>query len=489
MSLKKKVAHSALWQLLGGGWLSVVRLAASFVLARTLSPEDYGVFGVAILMRVFIERLGSVGGLSNGLIAQKNTRDIDICTCFWSMTLVRIILFVFTILIAPVGGWFFNDARVVDVVRVISFTFLFSIFGGISATLLSKRLRFKELNIVHGAFALLESTLSVVLALNTDLGYWVLVIGAILNAFLTQMTFFLIARWWPKFKFDFESFRYLYRYAINGLGFNIADYLKQNLDYLLVGRLLGTTSLGLYEFAYRIPHMVQDHISKPVGDVVLPALSKVQDDNKQLAQGYIQSIKYVCFISFPILFGLVAVADVAVPLLWGEQWVPVITPLRLLCVCAALRLFLQPLSALYICKDRPDIPFKISVIELIWTIVIVGYFASGFGLFGVALGMTLSVVPSYYFLSHAFKMINSKVYYLAIEIWSSFFCSSVCMLAAFSVSQSLQAAQYQLYFVLPISVATGALVYISAFYVFFKSEYVSFVSQLLKITNKWKVKK
>lgn len=484
MSLNEKAINSALWQVLGGGWLSLLRLGASFILARALTPADYGVFGVAILIRFFIERLGSVGGFSNGLIALKKVRDIDISTCFWSMALVRIFLFFVTFLIAPAGGWFFNDLRVVNVVRVISVTFLFSILGGVATTLLSKQLQFKVLNIVSGVCGLLEISLTVFLALNTDLGYWVLVIGTLFNSFLTQTTFFIIIKWRPKFKFSGESFTYLYRYAINGLGYNITDYLKQNLDYLLVGRFLGTASLGLYEFAYRLPHMILDQISKPVADVVLPVLSKVNGDNEKISQGYIQTIKYVCFLSFPLLFGLIAVADVAVPLLWGEQWVSMITPLRILCISAALKLLSQPLSALYICKDRPDIPFKISFFELIWTALIVSVLSHSYGVIGVSVGMVLSVCPVYYFLNHAFKMLDSKLYYLILETWPSFFCSSLCCITAYSISQMLKNYDFLYFYILLISVLMGAIVYFASFYLFYKGELIVVFDRLLKIIYK-----
>ena len=488
MSLKIKAAHSALWQLLGGGWLSIVRLVASFFLARALTPEDYGIFGVAILMRMFIERLGSVGGISNGLIAKKNTNDADVHTCFWFMALVRVSLFVITLLVAPIGGWFFNDERVVTVVRVISLTFLFSILGGVPATLLGKDLKFKELNIIRCSYAVLETSLSVFLALNTSLGYWVLVIGAVLNSFFSQLTCLVVARWMPRFVFSRDSFKFLYRYAVNGLGFSFTDYLKQNLDYILVGRLLGTASLGLYEFAYRIPHMVQDQISKPVGDVVFPALSKVKDSNDRLVSGYIRSVKYVCFLSFPLLFGLVSVADVAIPLMWGDQWLSMINPLRILCVCAALRLLVQSLSALYLCKDRPDIPFKISLFELVWTVLSVGILAYHYSIIGVAFGMMLSVLPSYYFLWHAFKMLSSSTSRLAAQIFPSFLCSIICMAFSFTVSQYLQQLGYPLFLVLISSVTSGAAAYILSFFTLFKRECIDYIDEFKSVIgNKGKI--
>lgn len=479
MTLLQQAGRGALWQVAGGGWMTIVRLSASVFLARALTPADYGVFGMAILMRELIESLGSVGGLSSGLIARKDANDEDICTCFWLMVALRIFFFLVAFSCAPIGGYFFGDPRITAVVRVISLTILFSIFGGISQTLLTKELRFKELNIARGIIVLLESSLAVIIALNTDWGYWVLVISGLFNAFFTQITIFLLARWWPKFKFNRESYRYLFRYGINGLGSNITCYLRQNLDYLLVGRILGTASLGIYEFAYRIPHLVLDRIASPVGTVLYPTLSQVQNDNRQLVRGYVKTVKYVCLVTFPLLFGLAAIADSAVPILWGEQWLSAITPLRILCLCAALRMIPQSLGAIFNSKNRPDLQFKISLFGLIWTTIAVGILGNLFGLIGVATGMILSVGVEYIALYIAFKLVNGKLIILFDALLPIFICSVACGLGAFTASYLFKSVSMCSIVVLFISVATGGGIYIMSIYLYYPSLFLD-IRQIYK---------
>ncbi|MBM9514560.1 lipopolysaccharide biosynthesis protein [Desulfogranum marinum] len=469
MTLTRQAGRGAFWQVAGGGWTTIVRLGASVFLARALTPADYGVFGMAILMRELIECLGSVGGLSSGLIARKDASDDDICTCFWLMLALRIVFFLVAFSCAPIGGWFFGDPRITDVARVISLTILFSIFGGISQTLLTKELRFKELNIARGVFVLLESSLAVTLALNTDWGYWVLVIAGLFNAFFTQLTIFLLARWWPRCKFNRESFRYLFRYGINGLGSGMTSYLRQNLDYLLVGRLLGTASLGIYEFAYRIPHLVLERIALPVGAVLYPALSQFQDDNSQLVRGYVKTVKYVCLVTFPLLFGLAAVADSAVPVFWGEQWLAVITPLQILCLCAALKMIPQPLGAIFYSKNRPDLQFKTSLFGLVWTAIVIGIFGKLFGLIGVAAGMVLSVIVEYIALLIAFKLMNGKFTVLFDALLPIFICAATCGLGALAISILFQSVGISRSVVLFLSVVTGGAIYILSLYLFYPS--------------------
>lgn len=467
MMLARQAGRGAFWQVVGGGWATIVRLGASVFLARALTPTDYGVFGLAILIRELVECLGSIGGLSSGLIARKDASDEDICTCFWLMSAVRILFFLVAFSCAPIGGWFFGDPRITDVARVISLTILFSILGGVSQTLLTKELRFKDLNIAYGIFVLLESSLAVILALNTDWGYWVLVIAGLFNAFFTQLTFFGLARWWPRFKFNRESFRYLFRYGINGTGFGLTNYLRQNLDYLLVGRILGTASLGIYEFAYRIPHLVIERVASPVGAVLYPVFSQVQDDNSQLVRGYVKTVKYVCLVTFPLLFGLASIADIAVTVLWGEQWLSAILPLRILCLCAALKMVPQSLGAIFNSKNRPDLQFKISLFGLIWTAIALGILGKLFGLIGVAVGMTLSVIVEFIGLFIAFKLVNGKLTVLLDALLPIFICATFCGIGAFVVSLLLQRIAVPLPTVLFISVVIGGAVYMISLYLFY----------------------
>lgn len=479
-SLTQRVGRGAFWQVAGGVWQTIVRLSASVVLARVLTPADYGVFGMAVLMREFILQFGNMG-MGTGIIAKKEVTDEDLCTCFWSVAAVRCILFLVAVACAPLGSWFFNDPRVADVVRVVSLTFLFSILSGVSGTLMQRELEFKALNIIKGVLAVLESGLAVIMVLTTDWGYWILVFAMLFHALAYHAAIFLIVRWWPKFKFNKISFQYLFRYGINGLGFNFTNYLKQNLDYLLVGRILGTAALGLYEFAYRIPHMVQDRISRPLGSVAFPALSKIQDDNKKLAQGYTQVVKYVSLVSFPLLFGLAAVAHLAVPVLWGDQWLPVITPLRLLCICAVLRIIPQPVGAIFNCKNRPDIPFKISFFSLLWTAAVVGFLGYMYGIIGVATGMIVSLAPSFLSVWIAHKMLEAKMIFLFKSLLPILFSAICCAAVAYASCTILLNIGVTIAGTLGIAVFFGGATYILTIIIFFPILFQDIISKFKEV--------
>jgi O-antigen/teichoic acid export membrane protein len=418
-----RAARGALWQMLGGGWLSVVRLGASTMLARALEPSDFGLFGMALLAQEIVVVIGNLG-MSTGLIAKSEVTEDDLCTCFWTMAGARLLMFVVAFSGAPLAALFFHDPRVTDVLRVVSFTFLLAPLTDVANALLRKELKFGFLTCVQSVAALLESATAVVLAVSTDLGYWALVAGILVNTVATNLGMLLGARWWPRLRFSRESFRYQFRFGIHGLGFGVANYLNQNIDYLLVGRILGPTSLGMYEFAYRIPHLVLDRIARPVGTVAFPALAKLQDDERLIA-AYVKVVTMTSLISFPVLVGLAAIADMAVRVLWGEKWLPIVLPLQILCVSGAARTIIQPVGAIFNCKNRPDLPFKFTAVMTLVTFAVVASLGRLYGVVGVAAGMTVALAPLYFVLRSAFRLAGART----SELLSALVPASVSSLA------------------------------------------------------------
>lgn len=425
-ALTRSAGRGALWQVAGGGWQTVIRLGASTVLARVLFPEDFGILGMALLARSLIQRIGALG-TGAGLIAKKDATQDDLSTAFWMGAAVQIFLFLVAIAAAPLAAIFFKTPAITWVMRVISITFLFSAVAAVSSTLLTKRLRFGGLTIINGAGVALESGLAIIFVVVFDLGYWALVSAMLISSFAMTVARVVYARWLPSFRFNRASFRYLFRYGINGLGASTVSFFHQNIDYLLVGRLLGTATLGFYEFAYRIPHLIYDRLAGPVGSVVFPTLSKVQTSDERLAAGYVKAVKYIALIVFPMLGGLAVVARPAVAVLWGHKWLPIVIPLQILCVSAAMRCVFAPIGAVFMCKDRPDILFKFGLVRLTFTFAVVGCLGYALGLVGIALGMVLSTLPAFYLLHIALRLMKASwgLFFSALRFPVAISCATV----------------------------------------------------------------
>ena len=483
LPLAQSTGRSAIWQLVGGSWQTLVRLGASIFLARTLKPEDFGLFGLALLVQAFVTNAGAFD-MSAGIIARKHLTDDDICTCFWTMTSVRCTLFLICYFGASTAAWFFTEPRLTKVLQVVSLSLLISILEAVSQTLIIRNLQFGTLNVIRGCSILLESTLAIVLALYTDLQYWSLVCAMMASYLFSGSIIFASARWIPKFRFNRESFKYFFRFGINGLGSSIIGYLSHNFDYISVGRLLGANQLGLYEFAYRIPHLIHERVSQPVQAVIFPSLSKLQTDDSQMAYAYEKAVKYIALITFPALLGLAAIADIGIPVLWGAQWTSIVGPMRILCICSLLRSMPQGIGSVFYCKDRPDLPFKVGLWGLFWTALCVGSLGYLWGLYGVASGMVLSVLPNFYMLWLAYRMMNLSLSSMFHAISHVLGASMASIFAVYIIKIFLLHINISLSLTLGLSILAGVVTYPLIIYQFFPKLFVDILETFQTISGR-----
>ena len=414
-STGRKAVRSAFWQLLGGGWQTLVRLGASVFLARALTPEDFGVFGMALLFREFLSTIGALG-MGSGIIAKKDVTQADLSTCFWTMAGVRVCLFLMAFFGAPLGGYFLGDMRVVPVLRVISFLFLTSILEVVSGTLLTKELQFGKLNIIYGVGTLFESTMAVVLAVYTDLGYWALVYAALLSSVGVSIGIFIMAGWRPSFQWSKDSFRYLMNFGLNTLGFTFVNYLSSNIDYLLVGKVLGMRAFGLYEFSYKIPFMIYSRLGQSVGAVVFPFLSKYKGDDRALVKRYISIVRSVSVCGLLALSVVFVTAEKLVIVLWGQQWVEAVAPLKILCVAAGIRIVIQPVGSLFYIAEQPSYMFRTGAASLGLACVLVPLLGYLWGLKGVAVAMVFIQFPYWLALAIGLKKFSYTIASLLSEL-------------------------------------------------------------------------
>lgn len=407
MSLAKSAGRGAVWLVSGGGAQAVVRLGASMILARQLNPIDFGIFGIANMVYGLFELLAS-GGMTSGLIAKTDTDDDDLSTCFWSVMFIRSAIFLAIIFSAPFISYFLNNSRLTNILRAISFIIIFTGLGSVSRTIISKQLRFKSLVTINFIGSSLESALAVTLVLTTNLKYWSLIISMLFGIGIMNFLFIIHAKWLPSIKFNKNIFKYLFRYGINGMGSSIISYFSSNFDYLFITKSLGTNILGYYEFAYRIPHLINEKISVPAGYVVFPTLTKIKHDNTNIINGYLKSYKYIAWVTFPMLSGLILLAPSIVEILWGEKWAFIVTPMRILCISAAISTVTNLSSAIFLCKDRPDLPFKFDMITFFTTICSVLTLGHFYGLMGVAFAMVAAKATKLIATYYSFTIVKSS---------------------------------------------------------------------------------
>ncbi len=456
--LTRSAGRGALWQFAGAGWMTLVQLGSSAVLARVLFPEDFGLLGMALLGHALIRRLGTLGTTA-GLIAKVDVTEDDLSTAFWTTFAVQGALFGVAVAAAPLAALFFDTPEVTWVMRAVALTFVLTALGAVPGAILRKKLRFGALKIIECGGAMLQAGLAILFAVVYDMNYWALVAGMLISEACQGVATLILARWRPSLRFRRESFRYMFRFGYNEFGSELAGYFHHNIDYLLVGRLLGPALLGLYEFAYRIPHMIVNRLAMPVGRVLFPSLAKIQSDNARLAKGYTKCAQYVSIAVFPLMTGLAVLARPTVLVLWGEKWVDAILPLQILCGSAAVRSALSGVGTIFLCKNRPDIPLKFSLATLAFTFAAVATLGYFFGMVGVATGMLVSLAPYVIYLGLAFRMVDTPVRQFFAALGPVVLCAAVCGLAAWGTMRLVCLAEGPDYVILLAAVPAGAAAY------------------------------
>ena len=457
--LTRQAGRGAIWSIGGGVALTLLRLGSSVFLARMLTPRDFGVFGMALLVLEMIRQFGALG-VGTGLIAKKDADQLDLSTAFWTNLPVQCLLYGVAFAAAPWVAGFFRTSELTPILRIVAVTFLFTAVSAVPETLLRKQLRFGVLTGIQVGSILLESAVAVALAVCVRRDHWALVTAMLVGGVALHGGFVVLARWRPSLQFDWGRFRYLFRFSANGLGFSVVNYLHANVDYLLVSRLLGAAQLGLYEFAFRVPHLVYERLARPAGTVVFPVLCRIQADDARVAGGYVKAAKYIALMVFPLLAGLAVLARPAIQVLWGPQWLAMVVPLQILCARAAVCSIMTPIGSVFLCKDRPDIPFKFSLAALAITFAAVWLLGRMLGLLGVALGMAVSVLPFFLLLWLAFRMTRTSVLLMARALAPCGVATGVLAAATFAARRLAEAAGAGEPAVLGCGILAGAAAYL-----------------------------
>ena len=415
MSLKRLAVKGAIWNVGGGVAQTVIRLGASMVLARALNPFDFGIMGMGMMVLSFLMLLSN-SGVGAAIIAKREYNQDDLSTAFWFMLIFRVLLFLITFLCAPLFASFFHESRLTNALRVMSFAFLISILSAIPSTILTKELKFSTINTITILSVFLESVIAIFLAVKMGYRYWSLIIAMLIASLFTQIAFLTVTRWIPSLKFSWDSFRYYKRYITNCIGSSLMVYFLGNVDYLIVSRLLGTSSLGYYEFSYRIPHLIRIRLAQPLSGVLFPTLAKSRDLS-QSSYGIYSIIKVISIVSFTILIFLAVFSREIILFLWGEKWLKISPLLIIACIGALIDCVMVPRTSIFLAHERPDLNFKMNFFHTIATIILVFLLTKRFGLIGTALGVLLGLSVPFVFFVYSLKIVNCKLREL-IRFWA-----------------------------------------------------------------------
>lgn len=389
----------------GVGWNAVDRVAnygigfvVSIVLARLLSPEEYGLLGIiAIFTAIFNIILDS--GLSTALIRKDRVTDIDYSTVFWTNLALSFVLTATLYLGSPIIGQFFNRSELVPYIHVMSFILVINALSITQQAILTKRIDFKT----QTKISLIAHTLSGVIGIAmayTGFGVWALVTQQMSSRLFTTLLLWFYNKWWPKLAFSWNSFKELFGFSWKLLVAQIINTLFNQLYQGVIGKVYSPNTLGQYTHAQQYGSLVSTSVSDVVLKVSLPVMSAIQNEDERLLRAFRIIIKTTMLVSSVLLIGMAACAKPLIYVLIGEQWLPCVPMMQIL----SFSLMLYPLHLIninmLIVQGRSDIQLILQIIKCVLAIVpvLLGIFVGIYPMIvgSVVVGWVSLFLNSYY---------------------------------------------------------------------------------------------
>ena len=295
----------------------VIRFVSVVVLARLLTPADFGLVAAASPLVAFVGLFQELG-LRQAVIQRKEIGYPQLNRVFWVTVLTGVACSLIIVAISPGIAAFYGDQRLTLVSITVGVPLLFGSMSGLHLGLMSRRLQFTyiALNDVLGA---LVGLIASVLSAYLGYGYWSLIIGMIANSFFVLAASWITSRFVPG-RPDFRMERDILSFGANLTGTTIVTFVRRNLDNVLIGKFAGTIELGFYDRAYKLLLFPMQNINNPMGRVLLPVLSRVQDDKPRLREAYLRAVGLLALLIIPGVAALTANSEETIRLLLGERW-------------------------------------------------------------------------------------------------------------------------------------------------------------------------
>ncbi|MEO1299216.1 MAG: lipopolysaccharide biosynthesis protein [Cyanobacteria bacterium J06636_16] len=366
--LKGRSVRGGIFTLVSQVGRFLLQILSTTLLARILSPQDYGLVGMTTVITGFIQIFKDIG-LAHATIQRPEINHKQVSTLFWVNFAVGIGLALITVLAGPGIAWFYSEPKVAGIMYVLSLNFILSGMGAQHAALLKRQMRF----LVLAKITLLSMTVGVIAAVVTGLlggGYWALVVLLIGNTATTTLSVWMICGWRPGWPSRASGVGEMLRFGGNLTGFNTVNYFSRNLDNILIGRVWGAQALGLYAKSYSLLLLPISQINFPITSVALPVLSRLQTEPERYKRYYFKAIAAITTISMPIVGFLFAGADQLILLILGEQWIDAVPIFRLLAPAAMAGTFNVAIGWAYNSLGRTDQHLKGGIItSIMYTLV------------------------------------------------------------------------------------------------------------------------
>ncbi len=329
-SVDSKTKQSLVWFTLVPFGVHFFRFANSIILARLLTPNDFGIMGIVSVIFYYCNSVTNFG-LGNAIVQRKSVVQQHFNAFFCFNIFISIVLYLIFLFSSESIAGFFNEPDIASAIEVFAIMFLISAFIAVPTTYHKRNLNFKTLAIIEVVKVTCSMAISLTLALN-DFGFWSMIYALLVAQFVALCLTYSTSTIKAKLSFDYRFFKELVNFGVWSFCWGQVKILGDSVDKIIVGKMLGTTMLGYYEKADGLAKMPYEQFSTRLSMVSFSAFSRIQDKLEEIKR-YLSNLMIInMFICAPIFVGLALVAENFTLVLLGEQWREMIRPLQVLCI-------------------------------------------------------------------------------------------------------------------------------------------------------------
>ena len=426
MSLKQKALNGVKWTSLSSIIIAILQLAQVSILARYLSPSDFGLMAIVSVVIGFSALFMDMG-ISSAIIHKQDISHKQLSSLYWLNIFAGSVLFFIVYFSSSMISQYYNEIQIIPLIQLLALTFFISAIGNQYRILNQKYLRFNRLAKVEIASASTAFFVAVICALN-GYGVYSLVYATLTSVSISNLIFMLqgLREHKPSFLYKHSEIKSLISFGLFQMGERSINYFNSQFDVILIGKLLGTEALGIYSVAKTLVMKPAQIINPIITKVTFPIMSIVQNDKKQLKNIYLKTINYLCSVNFPIYIAIAILAEPLVLFLFGDKWVESIVILQILSAYFMFRSIGNPVGSLQLAKGRADLGFYWNL-GVVFIVPLAIYLGSFYGLVGIAISLLilqfLLNFPNWYFMVKPLCGAGFKEYFK--EILMPFLVASI----------------------------------------------------------------
>jgi O-antigen/teichoic acid export membrane protein len=430
MALRDKVISGVIWSTIERFSVQTIRFVVTIILARLLSPGDYGLLGMLTIF-IAISNVFIDSGFGHTLIQKKDANNIDYSTIFYYSIGLSFIFYIILFFAAPSIAAFYKQPLLKDLSRVVFLNLIFTSLSGMQNVLVSKTMNFKIYARVSVISYITSGAISIVMAYR-GYGVWCLVFQTLCNTIIQTILLWIFNTWRPMLVFSINSFKKLFAKSSSLLATGIVSQIFDNIYYVIIGKFYSNINLGFYTQAKRLQEMPLMTLNGVIQAVTFPALVQIQEDNERLRTNYSKIIQIFMFINIPLMAGLMVCAKPLVIAILTAKWLPILPYLYLFCITGIFFPFGLINGNTMKVKGRFKLMFQVDLIKKAILIILL-LISFNYGLYAIVVGQAiyiiLGIVINVYFgsrliafrFSEQFKFVLPYIYVCAVSILPALF--------------------------------------------------------------------